>query len=103
MGYRIASSPEGAGVITTGHCRGAIWPGDAERMRSMRSNYINGTWTPSACDAGIEVVSPATQTVIDRVPAGHPGDVDAAVRAARAAFGAWSATSAAERAQRLDA
>jgi aldehyde dehydrogenase (NAD+) len=69
----------------------------------MRSNYINGTWTPSAGDAGIDVVNPATQAVIDRVPAGHPADVDAAVRAARAAFGAWSATSAAERAQRLDA
>jgi len=69
----------------------------------MRSNYINGTWTPSAGDAGIDVVNPATATVIDRVPAGHPADVDAAVRAARAAFGGWSATSAAERAQRLDA
>ncbi|HXP19342.1 MAG TPA: aldehyde dehydrogenase family protein [Streptosporangiaceae bacterium] len=69
----------------------------------MRSNYIDGTWTPSAGDAGIDVVNPATATVIDRVPAGHPADVDAAVRAARAAFGGWSATSAAERAQRLDA
>jgi len=72
-------------------------------MQAMRSNYINGTWTPSAGDAGIDVVNPATATVIDRVPAGHPADVDAAVRAARAAFGGWSATSAAERAQRLDA
>jgi acyl-CoA reductase-like NAD-dependent aldehyde dehydrogenase len=44
----------------------------------MRSNYINGIWTPSAGDAGIDVVNPATEKVIDVVPAGHPADVDAA-------------------------
>src|ERR1017187_10298449 len=69
----------------------------------MRSNYINGSWTPSASDSGIDIVNPATGAVIDRVPAGHPADVDAAVRAARAAFAAWSATSPAERAERIGA
>jgi aldehyde dehydrogenase (NAD+) len=69
----------------------------------MRSNYINGTWTPSADPGGIDVVNPADQSVIDRVPAGHPADVDAAVRAAAAAFGSWSTTPVAERAERLDA
>jgi len=69
----------------------------------MRSNYIGGTWTPSASEAGIEVVNPATQAVIDCVPAGHPADVEAAVAAARAAFGGWAGTTAAERARHLDA
>jgi acyl-CoA reductase-like NAD-dependent aldehyde dehydrogenase len=69
----------------------------------MRSNYIGGRWVPSADSGGIDVVNPATSAVIDRVPAGHEDDVDAAVRAARAAFGGWSATSPAERAARLDA
>lgn len=69
----------------------------------MRSNYINGAWTPSADPGGIDVVNPADQSVIDRVPAGHPADVDAAVQAARAAFGGWSTTPVAERAERLDA
>ena len=69
----------------------------------MRSNYIDGRWVPSADSGGIDVVNPATGAVIDRVPAGHEDDVDAAVRAARAAFGIWSATSPAERAERLDA
>jgi aldehyde dehydrogenase (NAD+) len=69
----------------------------------MRSNYINGTWSPSAEDGGIDVVNPATGAVIDRVPAGHESDVDAAVGAARSAFGAWSVTPVAERAERLDA
>ena len=69
----------------------------------MRSNYINGSWTPSASDSGIDIVNPATGAVIDRVPAGHPADVDVAVQAARAAFAAWSATSPAERAERIAA
>jgi aldehyde dehydrogenase (NAD+) len=69
----------------------------------MRSNYINGTWTSSADPGGIDVVNPADQSVIDRVPAGHPSDVDDAVRAARSAFSSWAATPVAERAQRLDA
>lgn len=69
----------------------------------MRSNYINGTWTSSADPGGIDVVNPATQAVIDRVPAGHPADVDAAVVAARAAFPGWAATPAQDRAERLDA
>jgi aldehyde dehydrogenase (NAD+) len=69
----------------------------------MRRNYINGTWTPSAGDEGIDVVNPATEKVIDVVPAGHPADVDAAVQAARAAFPGWAATPAAERAGQLDA
>jgi aldehyde dehydrogenase (NAD+) len=69
----------------------------------MRSNYINGTWAPSASEAGIDVVNPATEEVIDRVPAGDPADVDLAVQAARAAFPGWAATSAAERAAALDA
>src|SRR5215469_1653702 len=69
----------------------------------MRRNYINGTWVASADSGGIDVVNPATAEVIDRVPAGHEADVDAAVGAARAAFAGWSVTSPAERAERLEA
>jgi|SRR5215472_5894966 len=70
---------------------------------SMRDNYINGTWSASADPGGIDVVNPADQAVIDRVPAGHQADVDDAVRAARSAFEGWAATPVAERAQRIDA
>ena len=69
----------------------------------MRRNYINGRWTPSASDAGIDVINPATEEVIDRVPAGDPADADLAVAAARAAFGGWAATPVPERARHLDA
>jgi aldehyde dehydrogenase (NAD+) len=72
-------------------------------MDGMRNNFINGRWTPSAGESGIDVVNPATEEVIERVPAGHPADVDEAVAAARAAFPGWAATSAAERAGHLDA
>jgi aldehyde dehydrogenase (NAD+) len=72
-------------------------------MQSMRRNYINGSWTPSASDAGIDVINPATEEVIDRVPAGDPADVDLAVAAARAAFVGWAATPVPERARHLDA
>jgi aldehyde dehydrogenase (NAD+) len=69
----------------------------------MRSNYISGGWIPSADPGGINVVNPASQSVIDRVPAGHQSDVDEAVAAARAAFDGWASTPVAERAERLDA
>jgi aldehyde dehydrogenase (NAD+) len=69
----------------------------------MRSNYVAGTWTPSASEAGIDVINPATEAVIDRVPVGDPADVDAAALAARSAFADWSVTSPAERARHLNA
>jgi aldehyde dehydrogenase (NAD+) len=69
----------------------------------MRDNYVGGAWTPSASRAAVDVVNPATEQVIDQVPAGDPADVDAAVVAARKAFGGWAATPAAERAGFLDA
>jgi aldehyde dehydrogenase (NAD+) len=69
----------------------------------MRDNYIGGGWVPSASQTAIDIVNPATEQVIDQVPAGDPADVDAAVAAARKAFPGWAATSAAERAGFLDA
>jgi aldehyde dehydrogenase (NAD+) len=69
----------------------------------MRENYVGGAWTPSASTTAIDVVNPATEEVIDQVPAGHPDDVDAAVAAARRAFPAWAATSTGDRAGLLDA
>jgi aldehyde dehydrogenase (NAD+) len=72
-------------------------------MSAMRRNYVAGTWVPSASDEAVDVINPATEEVIDQVPAGHPADVDAAVEAARAAFGGWAATPVAERARCLEA
>jgi aldehyde dehydrogenase (NAD+) len=69
----------------------------------MRENYVGGAWTPPVNQTAIDVIDPATEEVIDQVPAGHPADVDAAVAAARTAFPGWAATPPAERASLLDA
>jgi len=69
----------------------------------MRQIYLGGAWTDSASDGGIEVLNPATEEVIDTVPAGDPADVDRAVAAARQALGPWSATPPAERSRVLRA
>jgi betaine-aldehyde dehydrogenase len=67
-------------------------------MQQRDKIYIGGQWVPSAATGSIDVVSPSTEAVIGRIPAGDTRDVDAAVRAARAAFPAWSATRPEERA-----
>ncbi|WP_055478156.1 aldehyde dehydrogenase family protein [Sphaerimonospora mesophila] len=69
----------------------------------MRHLYMNGAWVSSASGEGVDVVNPATEEIVDKVPAGSPGDVDAAVAAARAAFPPWSSTAPAERARLLAA
>ncbi|MCY9785123.1 aldehyde dehydrogenase family protein [Nocardiopsis sp. EMB25] len=63
----------------------------------MRSLYIDGAWRTSASGEGLDVLNPATEQVIDIVPAGAPEDVDAAVQAARAALPAWSALTPGQR------
>jgi aldehyde dehydrogenase (NAD+) len=59
--------------------------------------YIDGAWVPSTGTTTIDVVDPATEQVVGRIPEGTPGDVDAAVTAARAAFESWSTSSIDER------
>ena len=66
--------------------------------------YINGQWVNPDLGGYFETVDPATETVIQRVPAGTEEDIDHAVRAARRAFdNGWGQTTGAERAKWLDA
>jgi aldehyde dehydrogenase (NAD+) len=67
----------------------------------MRSLYIDGAWCDSASDEALDVVNPATEQVIDTVPAGADADVDAAVEAAAAAFPSWSALTPGQRVTHL--
>ncbi|TMR22805.1 aldehyde dehydrogenase family protein [Nonomuraea turkmeniaca] len=67
----------------------------------MRQLYIGGSWVASLSDEPIEVVNPATEEIIDRVPAGCADDVESAANAARRAFLSWSQTAAAERGKLL--
>jgi acyl-CoA reductase-like NAD-dependent aldehyde dehydrogenase len=65
--------------------------------------YIGGEWVlpadPGAC---IDVINPATEQLLGRIPAGTPQDADRAVAAARAAFPGWSATPVAQRAEVIE-
>jgi aldehyde dehydrogenase (NAD+) len=65
--------------------------------------YVGGAWADSSSSETIDVVNPATEEIIDRVPAGTAADVDRAVAEARRAQPGWEATPPAERAAHLRA
>jgi betaine-aldehyde dehydrogenase len=67
----------------------------------MKSLWINGKWTESTSEQVIEVIDPATEEVLDAVPAATPQDVEHAIAAARGAFPQWRSLTAVERANLL--
>jgi aldehyde dehydrogenase (NAD+) len=60
---------------------------------------IDGEWAPSGTGRTIDVINPANQDVIARIPRSDENDVDNAVRAAERAFPAWRDLSATARAE----
>jgi aminobutyraldehyde dehydrogenase len=65
------------------------------------ANFVGGEWV-EACGGGqMDVVNPATQVVIARVPRGDAADVDRAVAAAKAALPEWLETTPRERSEML--
>jgi betaine-aldehyde dehydrogenase len=67
--------------------------------------YIDGAWVRPEKGGTLDVIDPATEQVIHKVPAGTSGDIDKAVKAARYAFdsGPWSKFTGTERAVYLRA
>ena len=65
-----------------------------------RELFINGRWVPPARGQYLEVVCPATEGVIGRIPAGTEEDVNAAVAAAVQAHkeGTWGRSTGKQRA-----
>jgi acyl-CoA reductase-like NAD-dependent aldehyde dehydrogenase len=65
--------------------------------------YIDGAWIDSESDTIIDVVNPATEEVIGRIPQATVGEVTRAIEAARRAFdeGPWPTMPPRERAQVL--
>jgi acyl-CoA reductase-like NAD-dependent aldehyde dehydrogenase len=59
---------------------------------------IGGEWRASAAQEVLEVVNPATEEVVDSVPAGSAEDVSLAVATAVRAFRSWSRVDVSERA-----
>jgi acyl-CoA reductase-like NAD-dependent aldehyde dehydrogenase len=70
-------------------------------MQCREKLYINGEWVAPGGSSLLNVVNPATERVIGRIPGGSAEDVAMAVAAARAALPKWSATAREERAALL--
>jgi acyl-CoA reductase-like NAD-dependent aldehyde dehydrogenase len=68
------------------------------QLQKPYRHFIGGAWEDGG-DGFIDVVNPAREEVIARVPNGGAAEIDAAVRAARAQFdgGAWSRLSGPDR------
>ena len=64
----------------------------------MPEMLIGGEWRQGAAKEDLEVINPATEEVVDTVPAGSPDDVEFAVATAKRAFGEWSRTDVEKRA-----
>jgi len=69
-----------------------------QRTRHM---YVDGRWTEANGGAWREIVDPATEAIIARVPEGDGTDANEAINMARRAFenGAWRRTAARDRAR----
>ncbi|AFK64315.1 succinate semialdehyde dehydrogenase [Advenella kashmirensis WT001] len=65
--------------------------------------FINGKWVGSASDHVIEVINPATGTIIATIPKGSSKDAEAAVDAATKALPEWKSQTGKERARILRA
>ncbi len=61
-------------------------------MNDRDKLYINGRWVSAQGRETIEVVNPATEQVLGKIPAGTATDAAAAVEAARGAFEQWAST-----------
>lgn len=71
-------------------------------MKTLQ-NLVGGIWEDSLSDALLDVVNPATEDVVARVPGGCRRDVDRAVAAAARAQPAWAALPVAERVAHISA
>ena len=72
-------------------------------MHAREQLYIDGKWIDSLGKGSIDVINPATEEIIGRVPVGSTKDVDKAVVAAKSAFDSWSKSTIEERIELLNA
>ncbi|HLH67951.1 MAG TPA: aldehyde dehydrogenase family protein [Candidatus Dormibacteraeota bacterium] len=74
---------------------------DVKSLLTEGTHLIGGEWVAARSGETFEVLNPANQEVLLRVPRGGPEDVDAAVQAAAEAFPRWRDTSPTRRAELL--
>ncbi len=72
-----------------------------EAFRGQLKNYVDGRWVDSTSHETLEVLNPATQEPVARVPLSTRGEVDAAVADAQRAFEGWRETPPQVRARHL--
>ncbi|KAJ1678508.1 hypothetical protein EV182_003906, partial [Spiromyces aspiralis] len=63
--------------------------------------YINGEFIESQTDTYYDVINPATQEVMTRVPQATPQELEAAARSAQSAFREWKKTSILSRQRKM--
>ena len=68
---------------------------------NVLQNYIDGNWVPSTSNVQAEVINPATQELLTKVPLSSASDVDAAAQAASRALADWRHVPPTERIQYL--
>ena len=62
-------------------------------MHTRDQLYIDGKWVQPIGTGSIDVINPATEEIIGKIPAGSKEDIDIAASAARIAFDSWSKSS----------
>ena len=72
-------------------------------MHTRDKLYINGKWVQPMGTGSIDVINPATEEIIGKIPVGSADDVDKAASAARIAFDSWAKSSIEERINILNA
>jgi betaine-aldehyde dehydrogenase len=100
-----------AGDVVRGPSRAARRPIEEDTVATVKHEvltyrmYIDGEWTDAGDGALDEVVDPATEEVVARVPRATLADAERAVKSAREAFdhGEWPRLTAQERALKLRA
>lgn len=66
-------------------------------MTTHHQHFINGVFVPNHSDKWIEVINPATEALLSRIPQGTRQDAADAIAAADAAQPGWEALPAVER------
>tara|TARA_B110000495_G_scaffold59743_1_gene50702 strand:+ start:743 stop:2161 length:1419 start_codon:yes stop_codon:yes gene_type:complete len=72
-------------------------------MHARDQLYIDGKWVDALGKGSIDVINPATEKIIGKVPVGSTKDVDKAVAAAKTAFNTWSKSNIDQRIDLLNA
>jgi acyl-CoA reductase-like NAD-dependent aldehyde dehydrogenase len=74
---------------------------DLDRILTDGTHLVGADWVPAVSGETIDVINPATQDLLMRVPRGRAEDIDAAVQVAAAAYPSWRWTNPTVRAELL--